>query len=98
MLLYLGKSVSVEREDIIGIFDIDNVNTQRTTKEFLRAAEEAGDLLLAGEDLPKSFLVAKEKGKRGKRDGKTQVVLCQLSARSLLGRACRKDPYEKESR
>ena len=57
MFLYLGGDVSVKKTDIIGIFDIDNVNTQKTTKEFLRAAEKSGRILLAGDDLPKSFLL-----------------------------------------
>ena len=53
MFLYLGGDISVRKSDIIGIFDIDNVNTQKTTKEFLRSAEKEGKLLLAGENLPK---------------------------------------------
>ena len=72
MFLYLGGDVSVKKTDIIGIFDIDNVNTQKTTKEFLRAAEKSGRILLAGDDLPKSFLLTGEKGK------KENVILCSI--------------------
>lgn len=88
MFLYLGGDVSVKKSEIIGIFDIDNVNTQKTTKEFLRAAEKSGSLLLAGEDLPKSFLL---NGKKGKKE---TVILCRLSARSVYGRARRDEAYE----
>ena len=55
MFLYLGAAVSVKKSDIIGIFDIDNVNTQKTTKDFLRGAEKEKKLILAADDLPKSF-------------------------------------------
>ena len=90
MYLYLGGAVSVKKKDIIGIFDIDNVNTQKTTKEFLRNAEKNGRLLLAGEDLPKSFLLTRKKG-NGKKES---VILCRLSARSIYGRARRNEAYE----
>ena len=45
MFLYLGAAVSVKKSDIIGIFDIDNVNTQKTTKDFLRGAEKEKKLI-----------------------------------------------------
>ena len=96
MFLYLGGNISVKKSDIIGIFDIDNVNTQKTTKEFLRSAEKEGKLLLAGENLPKSFLLTGEKKNVHAQNAKEQVILCQLSARSLYGRASRENIYQKE--
>ncbi|MBS5725348.1 MAG: DUF370 domain-containing protein [Clostridiales bacterium] len=95
MFLYLGGNISVKKSDIIGIFDIDNVNTQKTTKEFLHTAEKNGALLLVGDDLPKSFLLVGEKQDEHTKASKEQVFLCQLSARSLYGRACKESIYDK---
>ena len=52
MYLHLGSSVSVPTEDIIGIFDLDNASVSRHTRAFLRAAEDEGMVLTAGEELP----------------------------------------------
>lgn len=95
MFLYLGGNISVKKSDVIGIFDIDNVNTQKTTKDFLHTAEQEGTLLLVGEDLPKSFLLVGEKQNAHTKTSKEQVFLCRLSARSLYGRACRESIYDK---
>ncbi len=95
MFLYLGADVSVTKSDIIGIFDIDNVNTQKTTKEFLRFAEKEKKLILAGDDLPKSFLLTGKSRTARSRDTDERVILCKLSARSLCGRAGQQENYEK---
>lgn len=96
MFLYLGGDVSVKKSDIIGIFDIDDVNTQKTTKEFLRTAEKRGRMILAGDDLPKSFLLTGEKKPERSQNSAVQVILCQLSVRSVYGRVCKDRAYEKE--
>ena len=95
MFLYLGAGVSVKKSDIIGIFDIDNVNTQKTTKEFLRCAEKENKLILAVEDLPKSFLLTGKPHTAHPDDTQDRVILCKLSARSLCGRAEQQENYEK---
>ncbi len=95
MFLYLGAAVSVKKSDIIGIFDIDNVNTQKTTKDFLRCAEKEKKLILAGDDLPKSFLLTGKSRTARSRGMDERVILCKLSARSLCGRAGQQENYEK---
>ena len=96
MFIYLGAGVSVKKSDIIGIFDIDNVNTQKTTKDFLRSAEKKKKIILAGDDLPKSFLLTgKPHSTRSNDSQQDQVILCKLSARSLCGRAGQRETYEK---
>lgn len=95
MFLYLGADVSVTKSDIIGIFDIDNVNTQKTTKDFLRLAEKEKKLILAGDDLPKSFLLTGKPRSVRCYNRDERVVLCKLSARSLCGRAEQQENYEK---
>ena len=42
MYLHLGNGISVPTDDIIGIFDLDNASSARSTRDFLRTAEEEG--------------------------------------------------------
>ena len=101
MFLHVGADVLIRQADLIGIFDIDNMNTPPATKEFLRQAEKKGLVKLAGNDLPKSFVVTCERrqsGRNRKKNNKKakttekngqemQVILCRISAQSLYKRA-----------
>ena len=79
MYLHAGGSTLIRKKDIIGIFDIDNMNTEETMKEFLRRAEKNGRTAIAGDGLPKSFiLVFGEEGER--------VVFSPISAQILMKR------------
>ncbi len=80
MFLHAGENVTVRKRDIVGIFDIDNTVTPAATKDFLRRAQQNGEITSAGYDLPKSFIITN--------DGKDQkVILSHLSAKTLAGRA-----------
>ena len=57
MYLYLGGDAVIEREDIVGLFDLDNATWSLHTRKFLSAAEKERRLRLATEDLPKSMVV-----------------------------------------
>ena len=78
--LHLGSNISVPTEDIIGIFDLDNASTARSTREFLRAAEEEGMVVSAGSELPKSFVVCCPRGSW------QRIYLSPLAAATLHGR------------
>ena len=80
MYLHLGSNVSVPLDDIIGIFDLDNVSTSRTTRAFLRAAEEEGMVITVGEDLPKSLVVCCPRGSW------QRVYISPLASSTLQGR------------
>lgn len=77
MFLHVGGDISVLTRDIIGIFDIDDEVTPKITRAFLKNAEKRGELILAGEDLPKSFVLTSGA------DLTQNVILCKASARSL---------------
>lgn len=79
MYLHAGGNVIVRKKEIVGIFDIDNMNTEETMKDFLRRAEKKGRTSLAGDGLPKSFILLR--GKDGER-----VVFSTLSAQILVKR------------
>ena len=80
MYLHLGKGTVVNTAGIVGIFDLDITSQSHLTRQFLRRAEQAGQVINAAEDLPKSFVVY--------RDGaETKVYLSQMAAATLLKRA-----------
>lgn len=62
MYLSLGSDMAVRDTSIIGIFDLDNTTCSKHTRAFLRQAEENGQVVAAGEELPKSFLLTSEFG------------------------------------
>lgn len=57
MYLYLGRETAVEDRDVVGIFDLDKASQSHVTREYLTAAEKAGRVSSAAEDIPKSFVV-----------------------------------------
>ena len=67
-------------DSVVGIFDLDITSQSHLTRKYLAAAEKAGQVVNAAEDLPKSFVVC--------RDGeKSSVYLSQMAAATLLRRA-----------
>lgn len=80
MYLHLGNNVSVPQEDIVGIFDMDNASTARSTRDFLRQAEEEGMVITVGTELPKSIVVCCPEGSW------QRVYISPLAPATLLGR------------
>ena len=80
MFLHAGENVTVRKKDIVGIFDMDNTVTPAITRDFLRRAQQNGEITAAGLDLPKSFIITSE--------GEGQkVILSHISAKTLASRA-----------
>ena len=80
MYLHLGASVVIPLGDVLGIFDLDNTTSARVTRDFLARAQQAGQVVSVGEDLPKSFLLCRNQA------GRVTVYLSQLSSATLLRR------------
>ena len=80
MYLHIGPSAVVRQRDIIGVFDMDNATYSRLTRDFLERAERAGELESVTGDLPKSFLLCEQKGRK-------KIYLAQFSPATLRGRA-----------
>ena len=80
MYLHLGAETAVRTEDILAICDLDNTSASHITRSYLRAAEQAGEVVNVADDLPKSFVVYAEGGKK-------RVYLSQLNTATLLKRA-----------
>lgn len=80
MYLHLGKGTVIDTAGIIGIFDLDITSQSYLTRNYLAAVEKAGEVINAAEDIPKSFVVYKDKYK-------TAVYLSQIASATLLKRA-----------
>lgn len=78
--LHIGADVSVRTEEIVGIFDLDNASSSHITRAFLRQQESSGAVVNVAEDLPKSFVVCREKTG-------SKTYLSQLNSATLLKRA-----------
>jgi extracellular matrix regulatory protein B len=80
MYLHLGKGNVVSTDIIIGIFDLDITSQSYLTRAYLTAAEKAGQVINAAEDIPKSFVVTESNGER-------KLYLSQLASATLQKRA-----------
>ena len=80
MYLHLGKGTVVSKDEIIAIFDLDQTSQSHITRKYLAAAEKAGQVINAAEDIPKSFVVCENKQGRW-------LYLSQMAPSTLLKRA-----------
>ena len=62
MYIGLGKGKFIDSKDIIGIFDLDITSQSHITRKYLATSEKAGFVINASEDIPKSFVISKDKG------------------------------------
>ncbi len=80
MYLYLGNDTIIRQNDIVGIFDLDNSTVSLKTREFLSNAEKQGKVINVSSDLPKSFVICREKND-------FKVYICRLSPVTLMKRS-----------
>ena len=80
MYLHLGKGTVVNTAEIVAIFDLDITSQSHLTRRYLSMAEKSGQVVNASEDIPKSFVVCENGGKR-------TLYLSQMSSATLLKRA-----------
>jgi len=77
MYLHLGQNTVITTQEIVGIFDMDTTTVSKNTRDFLKAAEQNGNVVYVSNELPKSFIVGADK----------QVYISQISPATLLLRA-----------
>ena len=73
----------VNRQDLIGLFDMDSTTVGRDTRQFLAAAEKKGELESHFSDLPVTFIVCSTPA------CKNRVLLTGFSLSTLTGRLLR---------
>ena len=79
MYIDIGLNLYVRDESVVGVFDLDNTTCSKWTRRFLKEAEQAGEVISATDELPKSFLVTREYGLQ-------RVYLTQYNAAVLVRR------------
>ena len=79
MYLHAGNNKNIREKDIIGIFDVDNSTVSSITRKYLSDAQRAGNIISAKDEIPKSFILYREKGKY-------KICFSQISTTALLGR------------
>ena len=80
MYVHLGNGNIIRTKEIVGIFDLDNTTVSARTRRYLQKAQKNGNVILTGNELPKSFIVAASK------KGENKVFLSQLSTATLFKR------------
>ena len=83
MYLHLGQNTVVTTGEIIGFFDMDNTTVSKTTRDFLSKAEKEGRVRYVSFDLPKSFVLTKDK----------TVYISPIAAATLIGRTEKKQSF-----
>lgn len=79
MYVAFGKEKSVFSDDIVAIFDLDITSQSYLTRQFLKESEKKGAVENTAEDIPKSFVICKEKDKN-------TVYLSQMATATLIKR------------
>lgn len=80
MYVHLGLDVLVKSEDIIGIFDLESSSISKHTRNFLKVSEEQKKIINVCTDIPKSFVVVKNKNNEEK------VYITQISSSTIKKR------------
>ncbi len=80
MYLHLGMDKVITFDEIIGIFDLDTTTVSKRTRDYLAKAEKAGIVENVCYDIPKSFIVCRDK------NGNDKVYISQISSSTLLKR------------
>lgn len=80
MYLHIGNGVSIKKENIIGIFDLDTATVSKVTKKYINENEKKGMVEYTDFDLPRSFIVCNEKKKY-------KIKLSRISTIGLIQRS-----------
>lgn len=75
MYVYLGGDTVISTKNIIGIFDIDTSTVNKATRDYLSIAEKNKKIIYVNYELPKSFIVCRDK-----------IYVCPLNTATLLKR------------
>ena len=90
MYLHVGNNKNIRISSILGIFDMDNSTVSAVTRKFLTVGQKKMTVESAGLEIPKSFVVYKEKNEY-------RICFSQLSTSALKGRLEGNTSYESEN-
>ncbi len=75
MYIYLGGNTVISTNDILGIFDMDTSTVNKATRDYLSNAEKNKKTVYVNFELPKSFVVCRDK-----------IYICPLNTSTLIKR------------
>ena len=75
MYIYLGGNTVISSNEILGIFDMDTSTVNKATRDYLPNSEKNKKVIYVNYELPKSFIVCKDK-----------IYICPLNTSTLLKR------------
>lgn len=75
MYIYLGGNTAISTRDIIGVFDMDTSTVNKATRDYLTKAEKEKRVIYVNYELPKSFIVCRDK-----------IYVCPLNTATILKR------------
>ena len=73
MYIYLGGNTVISSNEILGIFDMDTSTVNKATRDYLSNGEKNKKVIYVNYELPKSFIVCKDK-----------IYICPLNTSTLL--------------
>lgn len=76
MYINIGEEFVLKTQDITGIFDMDKTTVNKATRDFLARAQKENRVILTSYELPKSFIISKDK-----------IYISPLNTSTLLKRA-----------
>lgn len=74
MYIHIGNNKMVRNTDILGVFDLDSATVSINTRNYLSNAQKEKRVITLGYELPKSFIVLKNK----------EVYLSPLNTSSIV--------------
>ena len=74
----MGADKTVKSRSIIGIFDLDTSTVKKTTRNFLNSNEKSKKIDTLSSEIPRSFVVCKDKNK------KIKIYLSPMNATTLI--------------
>ncbi len=81
MYLHLGQEIVVDKDNILGIYDMDTTTVSKYTREFLNRAErEKRVFYVSPYELPKAFVIVKD-------EDVEKIYVSPLSSQTLLKRS-----------
>ena len=75
MYIYLGGDTAISTRDIICVFDMDKSTVNKATRDYLTKAEKEKRVIYVNYELPKSFIVCRDK-----------IYVCPLNTATILKR------------
>lgn len=79
MYITLTPDIVLLKKSVVSVFDIEKTTGSETTRAFLRAATKRGEVISATQDLPRSLILCRDRGK-------TVLYVSELSVTALRRR------------